>query len=409
MRRLFLVLALAAAGAARADDLREITATAVPPDAAVLPADAMLSVRAQGPLGVMLHEAWVPATGPVALTVPVPPGVPVDLSLLLLAGGDADRQGWRSAPAHVAAGSDPVALGDLPLTPFEPLSFVRRFDCGGTAVTVGLAPGAPPEEIRLDLGGERLTLTATPAEEGARYGLPDDDTTWFWTRGQLVQLSRAGVETDCGPPPGVTYAAAGVGWTLALTGDPAGFFRGADFTLTLDGAETTGRLQPIAWVDGAAQLGPLDPGGVLVRVSPMLCESGMRDYPERVEVTMGDEVLVGCGGDPLPALAGAEWQVEDIGGGGIIDGAHVTLTFGDEGRAYGSGGCNRWSGSFTAGGATLAFDPAATTRMACAEALMTLEQAFLTALTQVTGYRIDDTGALVLTDAAGAAVLTARR
>jgi heat shock protein HslJ len=126
-------------------------------------------------------------------------------------------------------------------------------------------------------------------------------------------------------------------------------------------------------------------------------------------MTMGDEVLVGCGGDPLPGLQGAEWRVEDIGGGGIIDSAHVTLTFGADGRAFGAGGCNRWTGGYTTEGDALTFGPAAVTRMACPEALMNLEQAFLTALTQVATYRIDDSGALLLASADGTVVLTARR
>lgn len=393
---------------AGAEDLRPLTGTAIPPEGADLPGGAMLGVEARGPLGALLAEDWQDGGPMVAFLLEIPAGVAAQVSLVLIGGDGAALQRWTVGPLAVPAGQGAVDLGDLALLPDEPLSFAMHLDCGGRSVVAGLAPGAPEQEIRLEIDGTRVTLTAAEAAEGARY-VAAESGLWFWTRGGEATLGIDGSETLCTPPPAATYAVRGVGWDMVLTGSQSGMRGGASYVLTQEDSVTEGRLAPPVWAEGAVRLGPLDPGGALVRLTSVLCEAGQRDYPERVEITMGDETLVGCGGDPLPALEGAEWQVEDIGGAGIIDGAHVTLTFNAEGRAFGSGGCNRWSGGYTADGKALTFGPAVATRMACAEALMTLEQAFLTALTQVAGYSIDDTGALVLTDATGGALVTARR
>ena len=66
-------------------------------------------------------------------------------------------------------------------------------------------------------------------------------------------------------------------------------------------------------------------------------------------------------------------------------------------RLSGSGGCNRLAGSYEVGDEGLRFGPIASTRMACSEAVMERESAFLAALAEVTGHRLDGS-ALVLLD-----------
>jgi heat shock protein HslJ len=60
-----------------------------------------------------------------------------------------------------------------------------------------------------------------------------------------------------------------------------------------------------------------------------------------------------------------------------------------ERRLSGSGGCNRLLGSYDVDGDRLTFGPVATTMMACPEALMRRERAFLQALEATTAWRID--------------------
>lgn len=99
-----------------------------------------------------------------------------------------------------------------------------------------------------------------------------------------------------------------------------------------------------------------------------------------------------AGGD---APDGATWRAEDIGGRGIADGARVTLTLND-GHATGHGGCNTFGSSYEIAEGALTFGPMRATRMACAPVLMITERAVFDALRAVTGYRIDETGALLL-------------
>jgi putative lipoprotein len=101
-----------------------------------------------------------------------------------------------------------------------------------------------------------------------------------------------------------------------------------------------------------------------------------------------------------------KWLAEDIRGGGVIDDVQTTLEIGADGRATGSGGCNRFAGSYSVNGATLAFGAIATTRMACPPAVMDQESKFFAALGEARGWRIDAaTRKLTLVDAGGGDIL----
>ena len=109
----------------------------------------------------------------------------------------------------------------------------------------------------------------------------------------------------------------------------------------------------------------------------------------------------------LPPLAGTSWRAEDIAGGGIVDNAEVTAAFAAS-KVSGNAGCNSYSGTYTQTGAALKIGPLATTRRACAPALMDIESKFLGVLNGTTAGKIDATGALVLTAADGRTVLLRR-
>ncbi|MBP0462528.1 META domain-containing protein [Roseomonas sp. PWR1] len=101
---------------------------------------------------------------------------------------------------------------------------------------------------------------------------------------------------------------------------------------------------------------------------------------------------------------GAPWTVEEIAGRGVDDRPPVELVLLPEGRAGGTGGCNRFTGGYTLDGAALRFGALAATRMACAPALMEREQRFFAAMAEVRAWRIEH-GRLLLTDAGGGVVL----
>lgn len=73
-------------------------------------------------------------------------------------------------------------------------------------------------------------------------------------------------------------------------------------------------------------------------------------------------------------LMGEEWVAVTIEGEPLVDDTHVTILFGADGRVSGSGGCNRFSGSYSVVDGELSVGPLANTMMACAEPVMEQEQ-----------------------------------
>ena len=107
-------------------------------------------------------------------------------------------------------------------------------------------------------------------------------------------------------------------------------------------------------------------------------------------------------------LAGEEWVIEDIAGGGIIDNSHTTLQFLSDGKVAGSTGCNRLMGSYEINGKQLTIQPGGTTMMACPTALMNQERKLLDLLPTIRRFRVDATGALILQSDKGVTVLARR-
>ncbi len=87
-------------------------------------------------------------------------------------------------------------------------------------------------------------------------------------------------------------------------------------------------------------------------------------------------------------LAG-EWLLEDLGGRGVMDMVQTTLAFDGEGRVSGSGGCNRFTGSYTFTDGRLSFSPLAGTKMMCPEAVMDQEDRFQMALGAIDRVAVD--------------------
>ena len=110
----------------------------------------------------------------------------------------------------------------------------------------------------------------------------------------------------------------------------------------------------------------------------------------------------------LAALVqGIEWQIHEIAGQPVPEGAAPTLIQTEPGRLAGRGGCNRFSAVLSQQGPSLTIGPVAATRMACPPPRMAVESAFFDALARVTGAAKTAEG-LVLMDETGA-VLRAHR
>ena len=76
-------------------------------------------------------------------------------------------------------------------------------------------------------------------------------------------------------------------------------------------------------------------------------------------------LLAGCAGEPAnPLRTEHTYLVEWIGERPLIDRSHLTVTFGADGRAFGSGGCNHWFAGYQLDGAKLRFEQPGSTRKA---------------------------------------------
>lgn len=96
---------------------------------------------------------------------------------------------------------------------------------------------------------------------------------------------------------------------------------------------------------------------------------------------------------PPPRLEGVAWTVKSYNNGrqavvGVTEEAAIVMQFGD-GEVSGHAGCNRFRASYTATGERIEFGPASTTRMACAEPLMTQEREFLDALVSTVTWTVE--------------------
>ncbi len=93
--------------------------------------------------------------------------------------------------------------------------------------------------------------------------------------------------------------------------------------------------------------------------------------------------LMGCAAEPVQLQHNRSYILEWIGERPLMDYSHLTITLGDDGRAYGNGGCNHWFAPYTLEGHRLSFGKIGSTRKLCAPAVMEQETRFLQALEKV--------------------------
>lgn len=97
------------------------------------------------------------------------------------------------------------------------------------------------------------------------------------------------------------------------------------------------------------------------------------------------------------ALGGTNWVLSTLNGQLPLAGSTITLQLGEDGSATGSDGCNRFTTTYTASRSTINFEPAASTMMACPEAVATQANDFMAALDAANRYQVRG-GQLTLLD-----------
>lgn len=83
------------------------------------------------------------------------------------------------------------------------------------------------------------------------------------------------------------------------------------------------------------------------------------------------------------SLDNTQWELATLNQDGLVENSKITLQFDEEGNASGSAGCNRYGGSYTVSNSNMTFDALFSTEMACEEALMEQESAYLETLSKV--------------------------
>jgi heat shock protein HslJ/uncharacterized lipoprotein YbaY len=120
------------------------------------------------------------------------------------------------------------------------------------------------------------------------------------------------------------------------------------------------------------------------------------------EIKDGTLILYDAGKTPVAEFAvveqtleGTSWDViaYNNGKGGVVSvtiGTEITVDFGEDGRLTGNSGCNNYVTEYTTEGDSITISSSvATTRMACPEAVMEQENAYLAALTTADTYQIE--------------------
>ncbi len=88
------------------------------------------------------------------------------------------------------------------------------------------------------------------------------------------------------------------------------------------------------------------------------------------------------------ALGGTNWVLSTLNGQLPLAGTSISLQLNEDGTATGSDGCNRFSTTYTASRSTIAFEPAASTMMACPQAVATQATDFMAALSAANRYQV---------------------
>lgn len=276
----------------------------------------------------------------------------------------------------------------------------NRMHCGQATIDLDYTPSTG--RLVLTHGGRQHLMAPRESASGARFVATGNARTVFWSKGETATLSLNGEALpECLVAGAIASPFIARGnepfWRIALVGN--------ELTLSRMGEATETLISRVAGHNEKGQTIRAEREGLKLQVdvAPQLCVDSMSGmpYPHQVRLTVNGEPQAGCGGDPERLLRGAEWVVEDIAGGGIIDRSRVTVEFLDDGRVVGQGSCNRYMGAWALTGEGLSFERMASTLMACAPALMKQEQRFLALMADVNRFRIGPHGELILMTAAG--------
>ena len=107
-------------------------------------------------------------------------------------------------------------------------------------------------------------------------------------------------------------------------------------------------------------------------------------------------------------MNGTSWSAASIGKQPVPDDPEMYVSFEQDGKITGHGGCNRFFGALEQSESGFTIGPLGSTRMACPEPIMQREFAFLEALQNMKSYAIDN-GVLRVLDESGNVIAELKR
>ena len=314
---------------------------------------------------------------------------------------------WVSEPRGIDTALALTEVGILELAQVQASGFASTLRCGDLLVTVGFVG----QQARLEVDGTVLDLDPVETASGAKFADRADPPTSFWSKGDRAQLVLRGVEyPECvaEPEPPRVFRASGnePGWSLLVDG--------AGLELTTNYGEQRRRANSVTLErvpGGRIYRAQADGTAIVAAVTDRVCIDTMTGMPRPavVEVTVGEQRLSGCGGDPAALLTGPEWRVTRVEGAEVLADAVPTIEFDAGGSVYGKGSCNRYRGGYQLTGEAFTMGPFASTMMACPEPMMDQEQRFLAAMAKVAAFAVTPEGALELKAVDGTVLVTASR
>ncbi|SHG75408.1 Heat shock protein HslJ [Cognatiyoonia sediminum] len=392
------ILAFASQASAEGEHVVSGSATYLPRIA--LSPNAVLMLEAQTADGRLISEERI-ATEGQQVPLPFEMTVESDGEYQLRVGiAEAGQVIWLGDPVSVTQDD----VGEIILALYTAPLFDFTYRCGEQMIQTTYVG----ETLIMDSGSDRQPLQQVRSASGAKYELEEDPNTFFWSQGDTALVSLNGYqlpECNLALPLQADYKAVGLEpfWSVSLDTETMELEREGMEDLSLQSSEAKmderGDITIIASDTGRALRAVMLRQSIECSFAPEAIP-----YPETVSLSMGDETITGCGGDPWAYLTARTWVVEDINGQGVIDIARTTIGFASSGAILGSGSCNRYNGTAALSATTLEIGPVAATLMMCPEALMNQERKLFDAFEKVSSFKVDETGALILNGSEGALI-----
>jgi putative lipoprotein len=115
--------------------------------------------------------------------------------------------------------------------------------------------------------------------------------------------------------------------------------------------------------------------------------------PKKVELVL---TKVGGGPEAGSPLVGTSWKLQDLQGERVLGGVEATLNFPEAGMVAGNATCNRFIGTVKIEGESMKFGSIGSTKMACADSVMSQESKYLAALHDVERFTIQEPDHILL-------------